>query len=232
MQRRVAVCVRAQRRFGNWSGMGAGKTLSAILSTRVIDAGLTVICCPNAVVDNWAGEIVKTFPLAEVQTKTWEPTWRDPMGKAPRYLVLNFEQFQLANSEANLVAFVEKNVIDFIVIDEIHYAKQREAGTLMSKRKRLVQGMVLEAGKKNSDLCVLGMSGTPVINTLQEGKSLVEMITGHRHDDLDVVATVQNCMRLYQRLVTLGTRWKPEYKIQLDVHKIEVDCAPVLDKIH
>lgn len=62
-------------------------------------------------------------------------------------------------------------MIDFIVIDEIHYAKQREAGTLMSKRKRLVQGMVLEAAKKNSDLCVLGMSGTPVINTLQEGKS-------------------------------------------------------------
>ncbi len=231
MQRRVAVCVRTQRRFGNWSGMGAGKTLSAILSTRVVDAGLTVICCPNAVVDNWAVEITRTFPSAEVQTKTWEPTWRDPMGKAPRYLVMNFEQFQLANSEANLVAFVDKNVIDFIVIDEIHYAKQREAGTLMSKRKRLVQGMVLEAGKKNSDLCVLGMSGTPVINTLQEGKSLVEMITGHRHDDLDVVPTVQNCMRLYQRLVTLGTRWKPEYKIQLDVRRIEIDCAPALDQI-
>lgn len=236
MQRRVAVCVRAQRRFGNWSGMGAGKTLSAILATRVVEAGLTVICCPNAVVGEvgvggWANEIAMAFPNAEVQTKTWDPTWRDPMGKAPRYLVMNFEQFQLANSEANLVAFVDKNVIDFIVIDEIHYAKQREAGTLMSRRKRLVQGMVLEAGKKNSDLCVLGMSGTPVINTLQEGKSLVEMITGHRHDDLEVVPTVQNCMRLYQRLVTLGTRWKPEYKIQLAVHKIEVDCAPALDQI-
>jgi superfamily II DNA or RNA helicase len=231
MQRRVAVCVRAQRRFGNWSGMGAGKTLSAILATRVVDAGLTVICCPNAVVDNWALEITGTFPRADVQTKTWEPAWRDPMGKAPRYLVMNFEQFQLATSEEKLVGFVDRNVIDFIVIDEIHYAKQREAGTLMSKRKRLVQGMVLEAGKKNADLCVLGMSGTPVINNLQEGKSLVEMITGHRHDDLDVVPTVQNCMRLYQRLVTLGTRWKPEYKIQLDIHRIEVDCAPELDRI-
>ena len=231
MQRRVAVCVRAQRRFGNWSGMGAGKTLSAILATRVVDAGLTVICCPNAVVENWAVEITGAFPGAEVQAKTWEPTWRDPMGKAPRYLVMNFEQFQLATSEEKLVGFVDRNVIDFVVIDEIHYAKQREAGTLMSKRKRLVQGMVLEAGKKHSDLCVLGMSGTPVINTLQEGKSLVEMITGHRHDDLDVVPTVQNCMRLYQRLVTLGTRWKPEYKIQLDVHKIEIDCAPALDQI-
>ena len=139
MQRRVAVCIRGQRRFGNWSGMGAGKTLSAILATRVVDAGLTVICCPNAVVENWAIEITRTYPSAEVQTKTWEPTWQDAMGKAPRYLVMNFEQFQLANSEENLVGFVEKHVIDFIVIDEIHYAKQRDAGTLMSKRKRLVQ---------------------------------------------------------------------------------------------
>lgn len=236
MQRRVAVCVRAQRRFGNWSGMGAGKTLSAILATRVVDAGLTVICCPNAVVGavgvgGWANEIATAFPNAEVQTKTWEPKWRDPMGKAPRYLVMNFEQFQLANSEANLVSFVDKNIVDFVVIDEIHYAKQREAGAMMSKRKRLVQGLVLEAAKKSSDLCVLGMSGTPVINTLQEGKSLLEMITGHRHDELEVVPTVQNCMRLYQQLVINGTRWKPEYKIQLAVQKVEIDCAPALDRI-
>ncbi len=231
MQRRVAVCVREKRRFGNWSGMGAGKTLSAILATRVVDAGLTIICCPNAVVENWATEITSSFSDCEVQSKTWAPKWRDPMGKAARYLVMNFEQFQQPDSEAKLVAFLDQHSIDFIVIDEIHYAKQRDAGTLMSKRKRLVQGLVLEAGKKNSDLCVLGMSGTPVINNLQEGKSLVEMITGHRHDDLDVVPTVQNCMRLFQRLVTLGTRWRPDYKIQLEIRKIEVDCAPALDEI-
>jgi superfamily II DNA or RNA helicase len=231
MQRRVAVCVREARRFGNWSGMGAGKTLSAILATRVVESGLTIICCPNAVVDNWANEIRNAFRNCEVQKKTWEPKWRDPMESVPRYLVMNFEQFQQPDSEQRLVEFLEGSVIDFVVIDEIHYAKQREPGTLMSKRKRLVQGLVLEAGKKNSDLCVLGMSGTPVINTLQEGKSLVEMITGHRHDDLETAATVQNCMRLYQRLVTLGTRWRPDYKIQLDVHKPEIDCGRDLDQI-
>jgi hypothetical protein len=231
MQKRVAVCVREKRRFGNWSGMGAGKTLSAILATRVVESGLTIICCPNAVVDNWAVEIANAFPKCDIQKKTWEPKWREPMSSVPRYLVMNFEQFQQPDSEQKLVEFLDRNVVDFVVIDEIHYAKQREAGTLMSKRKRLVQGLVLEAGKKNSDLCVLGMSGTPVINTLQEGKSLVEMITGHRHDDLETAATVQNCMRLYQRLVTLGTRWRPDYKIQLDVHKPEIDCGPDLDEI-
>lgn len=231
MQRRVAVCVREQRRFGNWSGMGAGKTLSAILATRVVGASLTIICCPNAVVGNWAEEIAKAFPESEVQTKTWAPEWKAPLLDRPRYLVMNFEQFQQPDSETRLVEFVDKHIVDFIVIDEIHYAKHREATAQVSKRKRLVQGLVLETGKKNPDLCVLGMSGTPVINTLQEGKSLVEMITGHRHDDLDVTATVQNCMRLYQRLVTLGTRWRPDYKIQLHRQTIDIDCTGDLDRI-
>ena len=231
MQRRVAVSVRNERRYGNWSGMGAGKTLSAIIATRIVGAKLTVICCPNAVVENWAGEIERAFPKSEVAKKTWHPSFQTAVETTPRYLVLNYEQFQQPNSERELVAFLDRNVVDFIVVDEIHYAKQRDAGAEMSKRKRLVQGLILEAGKKSADLCVLGMSGTPVINTLQEGKSLVEMITGHRHDDLETRATVQNCMRLYQRLVTLGTRWKPDYAIQLNVVKEEIDCEASLDEI-
>ncbi len=171
------------------------------------------------------------FSGCEVAKKTWTPAWKDPLASAPRYLVLNFEQFQQPDSEAALVAFLDKNVVDFVVIDEIHYAKQREEGAVMSKRKRLVQGLVLEAGKKNAELCVLGMSGTPVINVLQEGKSLVELITGHRHDDLETKSTVQNCMRLYQRLVTLGTRWKPNYAMQLAVRREEIDCAADLEEI-
>ena len=231
MQRRVAVCVRADKRYGNWSGMGAGKTLSAVVATRVVTAKLTVICCPNAVVDNWEREIKGAFPASDVAKKTWHPDWKDGSATTPRYLVLNYEQFQQANSEADLVAFLDRNQVDFVVVDEIHYTKHREAGTTMSKRKRLVQGLILDAGKKQKDLCVLGMSGTPVINTLQEGKSLVEMITGHRHDDLETRATVQNCMRLYQRLVTLGTRWRPDYKIQLEVLKKPIDCEHALDEI-
>jgi hypothetical protein len=232
MQCRVAVCVRQARRFGNWSGMGAGKTLSAILATRVVNAGLTVICCPNAVVETWGNEIQNAFSGCDVVEKTWNPTWKDPLlNSSPRYLVMNYEQFQLKTSEENLVAFLDENVVDFVVIDEIHYAKQRDVAAEMSKRKRLVQALVLEAAKKNADLCVLGMSGTPVINTLQEGKSLVELITGHRHDDLETSATVQNCMRLYQRLVTLGTRWKPDYPAKLDVTRIEIDCGGELEEI-
>ena len=152
------------------------------------------------------------------------------MSNKPRYLILNYEQFQLKTSEGKLLDFLDQHTVDFIVIDEIHFAKQRSE-TTMSRRKRLVQGLILESGKKEAELCVLGMSGTPVINTLQEGKSLVEMVTGHRHDEIETKATVQNCMRLYQRFVTLGTRWKPNYATQLETLKPEVDCVEHLHEL-
>lgn len=232
MQKHVAICLRDKQCFGNWSGMGAGKTLSAVLATRVVGAELTVICCPNAVVDNWKKEVRNAFPTAQVRTKTWEPDWSGD--DAPRYLVLNYEMFQQPDSEARLVGFLSEHTPQAMVIDEIHFAKQRHTND-MSRRKRLVQGLRLESQKLNDRLerpfYVLGMSGTPVINELQEGKSLVELITGHRHDDLRTKATVQNCMRLYQKLVTHGTRWQPNYSMKLEEEKVWTDCTEQLDEI-
>src|SRR5262249_31547626 len=40
MQRHFAVRVRERKRVGNWSGTGAGKTLAAILATRVVGSKL------------------------------------------------------------------------------------------------------------------------------------------------------------------------------------------------
>lgn len=232
MQRLVAVRVRDLHRFGNWSGTGAGKTLSAILATRVTESKLTLVCCPNSVVGDdehgWVHEIKAVYPDSDVCAKTWNPQWRS--GSNHRYLVLNYEKFQQPSSESDLKQFLESNTIDFIVIDEVHYAKQRQAEE-MSRRKRLVMAMVSEAGEQNSDLYVLGMSATPIINNLQEGRSLIELITGVEYDDLAVKATVPNCMKMHQRLVTLGTRWRPNYSAGLSVERIHVDCSNWLSEI-
>ena len=67
-------------------------------------------------------------------------------------------------------------MISFIVIDEVHYSKQRELDNV-SKRKEMIKNLIVEAGKKNKNLKVLGMSATPVINTLFEGRSMIELIT-------------------------------------------------------
>ena len=80
MQRLAAVQVRDKKRVGNWSGTGAGKTLSAVLASRVINAHLTVICCPNSVVEGWEKAILDIFPDSVVAKKTFTPDW----AKTPR----------------------------------------------------------------------------------------------------------------------------------------------------
>ena len=236
MQRLCSVRVRDNKRYGNWSGTGAGKTISAILSTRVVGSKLTVICCPNAVVENWENQIEKVFPDSDVQFKTWEPEWQ-PNSKH-RYLIQNFEQFQQVNSEAYIKSFIDREQVEFVVIDEIHYAKQRykerenSEKSNVSRRKKLVQGLIAGVSEQNPNLYVLGMSATPVINNLFEGISLLEMMMGQEYADLSDRPTINNCMRLYQQLVTNGTRWVPDYSsMKLNRKVVEIDCSEYVPEI-
>ena len=230
MQRHIASRLQEDKRMGNWSGTGAGKTLSAVLASRVTQSELTVICCPNSVVDGWKHAILQAFPSSVVCTKTFDPTWPNT-GSSNRYLVLNYETFQQSGSGPNLQQFLERERIDFIVVDEIHYAKHRKADDEQSKRRKLVAAMVSAATQNNPELYVLGMSATPVINNLQEGKSLVELITGLEHDELSIKPTISNCMALHQRLVTLGTRWMPEYEPSYEQITEQVDVTEFLPEI-
>jgi hypothetical protein len=147
-----------------------------------------------------------------------------------RYLILNYEAFQQADSRGKVESFVASQRVDFVVVDEIHYTKQRRVED-MSKRKQLVMALIALAAERNPELYVIGMSATPVINNLQEGKSLAELITGTSYEDLDTRATVPNCMRLHQQLVRLGTRWLPEYDIKCEIETPEIDCSPFLDEL-
>jgi superfamily II DNA or RNA helicase len=240
MQGHFAVRVRERKRVGNWSGTGAGKTLAAVLATRVVGSKLTIVCCPNSVIEGWRRAILDIFPDSIVATKTFAPDWAVTAGDETgfgsaadhgphRYLVLNYEAFQQPDSADSVRSLVEGEPIDFVIVDEIHYAKQRSED--MSQRRRLVAALTSLAAERNPDLHVLGMSATPVINNLQEGKSMIELVSGVAHGELDTRATVPNCMALHQRLVTLGIRWLPEYQVRYEQREIEVDCGRFLDEI-
>ena len=229
MQRLVAVRVRDDRRVGNWSGTGAGKTLSAVLASRVVASRLTVICCPNAVVAGWASVIRDAFPDSQVAAKTFEPAWDDAAG-GPRYLILHYEAFQQPDSADRMRGLVSRGPIDLIIIDEVHHAKQREPEA-MSRRRANLSALLILSKSANPDFCVLGMSATPVVNNLQEGRSLVELVTGLAHDELATRPTVPNCMRLHQRLATLGIRWMPRYDTGFEQVEVPVDCSEYLDEI-
>lgn len=228
MQKLAAVHLRSQQRMLNLSLTGTGKTIGGILSSRIIDAHLTIIICPLDTVPNWHSEIKHVFPDSHVTIKNFNPHWTD-IEEGHHYILLNHEMFQQPLTSAHIWQLLERYQIDLIIVDEIHRCKQRSEDS--SKRRQMVLALITNAAEQNPALHVLGMSATPVINNLKEGKSLVELVTGVERSDLGETATINNCMRLHQAFVTLGIRSKVKPKIKIDRVKIPVDCTHLVDRI-
>jgi hypothetical protein len=228
MQKLAAVRLRSQQRMLNLSLTGTGKTIGGILSSRIINAHLTIIICPLDTVPNWHGEIKHVFPDSRVTIKNFNPHWTD-IEEGHHYILLNHEMFQQPSTPAHIRQLLERYQIDFIIVDEIHRCKQR--GDDPSKRRQMVLALITNAAEKNPDLHVLGMSATPVINNLKEGKSLVELVTGVERSDLSEKATLNNCMRLHQAFVTLGIRSRVKPKINIKRVTLPVDCTYLVDEI-
>lgn len=228
MQKLAAVRLRNQHRMLNLSLTGTGKTIGGILSSRIIDARLTVIICPLDTIPNWNAEIKHTFPDSKVTIKNFDPYWSD-IETGHHYILLNHEMFQQASSASDIRGLLSRFKIDLIVVDEIHRCKQR--GDDPSKRRQMILALVTNAAEINPDLHVLGMSATPVINNLKEGKSLVELVSGVERADLGERATLNNCMRLHQAFVTFGIRSRVKPKIRISRTTIPVDCTDLVEEI-
>jgi superfamily II DNA or RNA helicase len=231
MQRLVAHRVAVDRRVGNWSGTGAGKTLGAILASRVLGAKLTVIVALNNTIldveSGWPAEILNAFPESHVIIKERGTLSLD--GTKSNYLLLNYEAFQVGDSQAFVKALIRERTIDFIVLDEVHSAKSR--GQVESKRRQLINYLLAEAAKKNTNLQVLGMSATPVINSLDEAVSLLEMVTGHEYPDLDTRPKVSSALAIHEQLVIHGVRYIPRYEMELHERPIEILAPDLAERL-
>jgi len=228
MQKLAAVQLRNRKRMLNLSLTGTGKTIGGILSSRIIDAHLSIIICPLDTIPNWHGEIKHVFPDSRVTIKNFNPHWLE-IEEGHHYILLNHEMFQQPSTPTHIRQLLERYKIDLIIVDEIHRCKHRSDNP--SKRRQMVLALITNAAEKNPALNVLGMSATPVINNLKEGKSLVELVTGLERSDLGEKATLNNCMRLHQALVTLGIRSRVKPKIKINRVSIPVDCTHLVDEM-
>ena len=227
MQRLTTVLVQNQSYVLNMSGTGAGKTLSAVFTSRVIDARVTVIVAMNATLSGWESVIKNTFPDSVVFTKDLDTVDFDR--DKHNYVILNFESFQQPNSSNYVRKLLESASIDFLVIDEIHNIKQRSEDE--SKRLQILRALRVQAQENNPELKVLGMSATPVINNLMEGKKLLEFVTGHEYKDLMHKSNVNNALRLHYHLVINGIRYRPSYMDQPREHHPEIDASDHIDNL-
>ena len=230
MQRLTAYRLLTEKRIGNWSGVGAGKTLAAIFSAGVIGARLTVIVAANATMKGWEREILRVFPNAVVCRKEFRSFRPDPT--RPTYLVVNYESFQQTWSEGAVNALVDSHTIDFIVLDEIQLVKQRVSLPEPKKRRKLVSRLVQHAANHNRHLHVLGMSATPVVNNLFEGRKLLELVKGYPFPDIGTRSTIGNAIALHSQLIRHGIRYCPSYEeIDLDTRHPSVDGEFLIPKL-
>ena len=137
-------------------------------------------------------------------------------------MVLNYDKFSQPDSP-NLILSLAKQKVDFVIMDEIHFTKIRDEEEV-SKRRRNLDGLMTLLRKGNPLIKVLGLSATPVVNNLREGKSLVELITGKIYDDISTKPTIPNAVTLYEKLSTISIRELPEYYVDIDRKFVDVEA--------
>lgn len=219
------ICYRLSKfnRYGNWSGTGSGKTLSAILASRYINAKLTIIIAFNSTVKTWKENILNAFPDSNVITNPKRNNYKFNTNLKNTYILFNYEKYQDESFQNYIINLLNNNIIDFIVLDEIQTVKQRE-DSILSTRRKLVNKLVIKASEYNQNLKVLGMSATPVINNLSEAKALLEMISGNDFPDLTTTNTINSCISVFKQLTNNGLRYIPKYSdIKLNVKQLEIN---------
>lgn len=242
MQKLMAFRIKNNKRYGNWSGTGAGKTLSAILAGRQANAKTTLIICNNATVSGWVKSINEYYKNNKIFCKTKLNDVDDSLysyypvedirtnPNDNNYIILNYETFQLVNSGYMASELINNNNIDYIILDEVQNAKQRDE-IIESNRRNVINGIICEVNDKNEDLLLTVMSATPVINGLTEPKKLLELLTSKEYNDLNTKTTVNNGIEMYKHLTRLGLRYKPNNSVNIVEIKKETNGDELLDEL-
>ena len=243
MQRLTAHRLLTKRRIGNWSGVGAGKTKSAILSAGILNADLTVIVAANATIDEWEQQIKQVFGEDRIAVHAKRPSDFQLIKGKLNFLLLNYDLFNQTRSEDVFDEFVAQHKIAFIVLDEVQLAKQRNkvgesdseskgAKSRVSKRRRLIETFVLSAFRRNSDLRVMAMSATPVINNLREAVKTLELL-GIEDDlsDAKLEPNMANMIDVHMLMRRHGIRHCPKYDIELIKTPVELDGTELFSEL-
>src|SRR5438093_480391 len=125
---------------------------------------------------------------------------------------------------------LDRHYLDLVVLDEIQSVKQRTP-KVTSKRRQVVSGLLSTATDKNPNLCVLGMSATPVINNLYEAKALLELVRGVEFGDLKIFSSIANASTIHEKLILYGIRYRPRYSQTIEINFKEIPGDEYLERL-
>ena len=233
MQKIIAVRLLNEKRLGNFSGVGTGKTASALLASMLIAQKLdkpivSLIITENNTITGWQKAINEIVPNAVVQIN---PSFNQHImfnSSNMNYIIYNYEKFQNYNAK-DYVDSILKAKPRLVIIDEIHKIKGGSKDE--SKRRRYINGILHSELLRKEDRYVLGMSATPLKNKLSEFKSIIESITGERHKDLDFQSTIENACLAHTKVALYAVRCKGKEPVKFTTHTVEIDGKSLVSKI-
>ena len=231
MQRLMVYRLMKNKTYGNWCGTGAGKTNAALLASRLLNCKLSVIICPNSVVSSWEKSINNVYPNSNIIRYEYLSDIDRYDSTKYNYIIFNVDKFQLTKTNKMIEKLLTLN-IDFICLDEIQLIKVRNEKKI-TKRFKTISYLRNEAYKQNNNLYVLGMTATPLINNLQEVKSLLELITNKDYKEIGNKNSINNIHLAYKGLLLNGFRYVPNYGINVNVikHRTELNDEEVIKNL-
>ena len=215
MQKLTAYMVKERSQFANWSETGTGKTLSGVLASRCIDSRVTLVIAVNSTVNNWTENAIRVaYPDSKVYQKKDISDSIILDRNFHNYVVVNYEEFQNSNKFLNKwKPFVENNTVDFVILDEIQKVKSKGNDSVSKRRvviENLLQTIDIKHGrdleKEGRVVPVLALSATPVINTLNEGLSILSLLKGTDFISIKGTTTRRSALNCHFEIVKTGIR--------------------------
>ena len=214
MQKLTAYMVKKERQFANWSETGTGKTISGVLTSRVIDSRTTLIIAVNSTIGNWTEKSIRcAYPDSKVYTKKSISNSVKLDRNFHNYIVVNYEEFQDGNKFIlKWKPFIENNKIDLVILDEVQKVKSSSKESITIRRgviENILQRIDLQYGRDlNVDgrlVPVLALSATPVINNLNEAISILSLLRGKELPSIKK-ATKKSAIEVHFEIVKSGIR--------------------------
>lgn len=232
MQKLATYRLSIKKFYGNWSGVGTGKTLASVYAGRHLKLKNTVVVTFNSTVDGWEKSLKAYFPDSVVHKKMKKDVVFEE-GKY-NYMVVNYEFFQTPNAETKLYEFLEQNDIDYLVLDEVHSVKQRDEEEISHRRELMVK-FINTIKEQNPKIYSMVMTATPVINNLIEAKKMLELLHGKNYDTMNTNPRIVHAgMKFHLHFAVNGVRYresKEVKKVKVKTDFIDIEASELYNRL-
>lgn len=231
MQKLMVYRMKENTYYGNWSDAGAGKSFSRDLSSRAINSHVSLYVVPNAVKDTTKKSILEAYPNDSniIFIENIDDIVKLDETKY-NYMIINYEKFQQEYTMDWINKLIETNKIDFICLDEIQNVKVRDINDI-SIRNTMIRTLIENAKKINTDIKLLALSATPIINNLTEVRMLMELLTGNEYKEIGNRNTIENIHEAYKALLLNGFRFVPKYTMNINTPPVHINGDELADDL-